>query len=100
MIFFSKNKKQNPKSAQYILIGLHQAMYVKQLSVYGTESIPAYPGLFLTSDPFRTTQKPKKKKMMNVKNDYDESIFWRMFDILQVWNDTEFKIEPCGKFAD
>jgi hypothetical protein len=34
-----------------------------------TESIPACPGLFWTSDPFWTTQNPKKEQMMNVKDE-------------------------------
>ena len=37
-----------------------------------TESIPACPGLFWTSDPFWTTQNPKKEQMMNVKDDWFE----------------------------
>jgi len=36
---------------------------------FNTESIPACPGLFWTSDPFWTTQNPKKEQMMNVKDD-------------------------------
>ena len=39
---------------------------------FNTRSIPACPGLFWTSDPFWTTQNPKKEQMMNVKDDWFE----------------------------
>ena len=47
--------------------------------------------------------KPKKRKDDECERWLivdDESISWRIFDILQVWIDAEFKIEPCGEFAD
>ena len=53
----------------------------------------------------RILNQPKVRKRADDENErliiFDEELIsWRIFDILQVWIDAEFKIEPCGKFAD
>ena len=53
----------------------------------------------------RILNQPKVRKRVDDENErliiFDEELIsWRIFDILQVWIDAEFKIEPSSKMVD